>query len=71
MCSCRRSRSSASILLFSSSSITLAVAVYNLYETGFTEAVAALAIINVIIIAVAIWIARKLGGERRLADGTT
>jgi hypothetical protein len=33
--------------------------------------VAALAIINVIIIAVAIWIARKLGGERRLADGTT
>jgi iron(III) transport system permease protein len=62
---------SASILLFSSSSITLAVAVYNLYETGFTEAVAALAIINVIIIAAAIWIARKLGGERRLADGTT
>lgn len=54
---------SASILLFSSSSITLAVAVYNLYETGYTEPVAALAIINVIIIAVAIWIAKKLGGE--------
>lgn len=54
---------SASILLFSSSSITLAVAVYNLYETGYTEPVAALAIINVIIIAAAIWIAKKLGGE--------
>ena len=37
---------SASILLFSSSSITLAVAVYNLYETGYIEPVAALAIIN-------------------------
>src|SRR5215475_848221 len=33
---------SASILLFSSSSITLAVAVFNLYETGYTEPVAAL-----------------------------
>lgn len=54
---------SASILLFSSSSITLAVAVYNLYETGYTEPVAALAIVNVIIIAAAIWIARRLGGE--------
>jgi iron(III) transport system permease protein len=59
---------SASILLFSSSSITLAVAVYNLYETGYTEPVAALAIINVVIIAAAIWIARKLGGERPLAE---
>src|ERR1700704_5710723 len=51
---------SASILLFSSSSITLAVAVYNLYETGYTEPVAALAIINVIIIAAAIWLAHWL-----------
>jgi len=59
---------SASILLFSSGSITLAVAVYNLYETGYTEPVAALAIINVIIIAGAIWIARKLGGERPLGE---
>src|SRR5262245_49629339 len=59
---------SASILLFSSGSITLAVAVYNLYETGYTEPVAALAIINVIIIAAAIWIARKLGGERPLGE---
>ena len=54
---------SASILLFSSSSITLAVAVYNLYETGYTEPVAALAIINVVIIAAAIWLAGRLGGE--------
>ena len=54
---------SASILLFSSSSITLAVAVYNLYETGYTEPVAALAIINVIIIAAAIGLARYIGGR--------
>jgi len=55
---------SASILLFSSSSITLAVAVYNLYETGYTEPVAALAIVNMIIIAVAIAIARHFGGKK-------
>ncbi|MCS0495086.1 iron ABC transporter permease [Ancylobacter sp. MQZ15Z-1] len=55
---------SASILLFSSNSITLAVAVYNLYETGYTEPVAALAIINMIIIATAIGIARRFGGSR-------
>jgi iron(III) transport system permease protein len=53
---------SASILLFSSSSITLAVAIYNLYETGATERVAALAIINMAIIAVAIALANKFGG---------
>ncbi|HET7848702.1 MAG TPA: iron ABC transporter permease [Pseudolabrys sp.] len=55
---------SASILLFSSKSITLAVAVYNLYETGYTEPVAALAIINVVIISLAILLANRLGGER-------
>jgi iron(III) transport system permease protein len=54
---------SASILLFSSSSITLAVAVYNLYETGYTEPVAALAIVNVVIIGVAIWLANRVGGD--------
>jgi iron(III) transport system permease protein len=53
---------SASILLFSSKSITLAVAVYNLYETGYTEPVAALAMINVLIIGVAIWLANRFGG---------
>ena len=55
---------SASILLFSSSSITLAVAVYNLYETGYIEPVAALAIINMLIIGAAIFVANKLGGGR-------
>ncbi len=55
---------SASILLFSSSSITLAVAVYNLYETGYIEPVAALAIVNMIIIGAAIFVANKLGGGR-------
>lgn len=53
---------SASILLFSSKSITMAVAVYNLYETGYLEPVAALAIVNVAIIGVAIGLASKLGG---------
>ncbi|MFK8253426.1 ABC transporter permease [Ancylobacter terrae] len=55
---------SASILLFSSTSITLAVAVYNLYETGYTEPVAALAMVNMVIIALAIGIARHFGGSR-------
>jgi len=53
---------SASILLFSSSSITLAVAIFNLYETGYTEPVAALAMVNMMIIGVAIWLAYKVGG---------
>jgi iron(III) transport system permease protein len=55
---------SASILLFSSSSITLAVAVYNLYETGHSERVAALAMVNVAIIGAAIMIAAKFGAGR-------
>ncbi len=54
---------SASILLFSSSSITLAVAVYNLYETGYIEPVAALAMINMLIIGAAIWLAYRFGGR--------
>jgi iron(III) transport system permease protein len=56
---------SASILLFSSDSITLAVAVYNLYETGYVEPVSALAIVNMAIIGAAIWIANRLSGTRR------
>lgn len=55
---------SASILLFSSQSITLAVAVYNLYETGYTEPVAALAMVNMAIIGAAIWLASRFGGQR-------
>ncbi len=60
---------SASILLFSSSSITLAVAIYNLYETGYIEPVAALAMVNMVIIGAAIWLATKIGGGRILARG--
>jgi iron(III) transport system permease protein len=60
---------SASILLFSSSSITLAVAIYNLYETGYIEPVAALAMINMVIIGAAIWLATRIGGGRILARG--
>ena len=52
---------SASILLFSSGSITLAVAVYNLYETGALEPVAALAIVTMVIITAAIGLATRLG----------
>jgi iron(III) transport system permease protein len=55
---------SASILLFSSKSITLAVAVYNLYENGYIEPVAALALVNAAIIGLAIWLARRLGAGR-------
>jgi iron(III) transport system permease protein len=64
---------SASILLFSSSSITLAVAVYNLYETGYTEPVAALAMVNMAIISLALlvanWLASGRMTARRSADG--
>jgi iron(III) transport system permease protein len=52
---------SASILLFSSGSITLAVAVYNLYETGALEPVAALAIVTMVIITAAVVLAARLG----------
>jgi iron(III) transport system permease protein len=52
---------SASILLFSSGSITLAVAVYNLYETGALGPVAALAIVTMVIITGAIVVATRLG----------
>lgn len=55
---------SASILLFSSSSITLAVAVYNLYETGYTEPVAALAMVNMVIISLALLAANWLATGR-------
>jgi len=52
---------SASVLLFSSGSITLAVAVYNLYETGALGPVAALAIVTMLIITAAIVLATRLG----------
>ena len=58
---------SASILLFSSGSMTLAVAVYNLYETGYLGPVAALAIVTMVIIGAAIWLATRLGRRARAA----
>ncbi len=60
---------SASILLFTSESMTLAVAVYNLYETGYREAVAALAILNMLIISAAIGLATRLGRGGMRAQG--
>ena len=52
---------SASILLFSSGSITLAVAVYNLYETGALEPVAALSIVTMLIVIAAVGLATWIG----------
>src|SRR5499426_1588916 len=52
---------SASVLLFSSGSITLAVAVYNLYETGALGPVSALAIVTMLIITAALVVATRLG----------
>lgn len=60
---------SASVLLFSSQSITLAVAIYNLYETGYTEPVAALSLVSMVIIGLAIWIANMIGGGNIFARG--
>lgn len=62
---------SASILLFSSGSITLAVAVYNLYETGYTEPVAALAMVNMAIISIALLVAHRLASGRPAARPAT
>lgn len=58
---------SASILLFSAGTITLSVAIFNLQNSGFTEPVAALAIINIVVIAIVLAIANQL--NRRLARG--
>jgi iron(III) transport system permease protein len=60
---------SASILLFSSSSVTLAVAIYNLYETGYIEPVAALALLNLLIIGAAILLAYRIGGRAVAGHG--
>jgi iron(III) transport system permease protein len=48
---------SASVLLFSSGSITLAIAVYNLYETG---ALGPVAIVTMLLITAAILLATRL-----------
>jgi iron(III) transport system permease protein len=52
---------SASVLLFSSESITLAVAVYNLYETGYLGPVAALAILTMLLITAATALTARAG----------
>jgi iron(III) transport system permease protein len=62
---------SASILLFSSESITLAVAVYNLYETGALEPVAALSIVTMVIITAAVAAATRLGRGATAAERAT
>ena len=62
---------SASILLFSSESITLAVAVYNLYETGALEPVAALSIVTMVIITAAVAVATRLGRGAAGAERAT
>ena len=62
---------SASILLFSSGSITLAVAVYNLYETGSLEPVAALAIVTMVIITAAVALASRLGRAKTITESAT
>lgn len=54
---------SASILLFTSATTTLAVAVYNLYETGQIEPVAALSVVNMVVITTALYLAGKVGGR--------
>jgi iron(III) transport system permease protein len=53
---------SASILLFTGSTITLAVAAYNLYDNGLLERVSALAIVTLVIISAAILLAQKIAG---------
>jgi iron(III) transport system permease protein len=60
---------SASILLFTGPTITLAVAVFNLYDNGLLERVAALAIVNTLIISAALLVAQRLA--RRGAMQTT
>ena len=59
---------SASILLFSAESMTLAVAVYNLYESGRLEAVSALAIVSMVLIGLALLLATRLGRAGAPAD---
>lgn len=52
---------SASILLFTGPTITLAVAVFNLYDNGLLERVSALAIVNTAIITLALVVAQRIG----------
>jgi iron(III) transport system permease protein len=54
---------SASVLLFTSDTITLAVAVLNLQENGKFETVSALGIVMVVISSVCLYVARRVAGH--------
>ncbi len=53
---------SASVLLFSSGTETIAVSIFNLYEEGYFEAVCALAVLTLGITLVVLALARKVAG---------
>jgi iron(III) transport system permease protein len=55
---------SASILLFTGSTITLAVASYNLYDNGLLERVCAMAVLMMVLTTIVLVGARRLGGRR-------
>ena len=55
---------SASILLFTGPTITLAVAVFNLYDNGQLERVSALAVLTTLLTSVVLLAARLAGGRR-------
>jgi iron(III) transport system permease protein len=55
---------SASILLFTGPTITLAVANFNLYDNGLLERVCAMAVLTMIITTVVLLVARVLAGRR-------
>ena len=53
---------SASVLLFTSGTETLAVSIYQLYSEGYFEAVCALAVLTLMITLVMLGLARRLAG---------
>jgi iron(III) transport system permease protein len=55
---------SASILLFTGSTITLAVASYNLYDNGLLEKVCAMAVLTMLLTTAVLLAARRFGGRR-------
>jgi iron(III) transport system permease protein len=54
---------SASVLLFTSDTITLAVAILNLQENGKFETVSALGIVTVVISSICLYFARRVAGR--------
>jgi iron(III) transport system permease protein len=55
---------SASILLFTGPTITLAVASFNLYDNGLLERVCAMAVLTMVLTTAVLLAARRLGGRR-------